>query len=329
MKVLVTGPTGLLGNNLVRELLKNDRYEIYAFVHSNRSRVKLEGLPVNIVLGDIMDADKVSEAIEGMDVVFHCAASTKIYPPKDPKIYSVNIQGTRNVIEACIRNNTNRLIYVGTANSFGFSENPNEIRNEGSVYNSNQIGMGYMDSKKKAQDEVLEAVRERNLNAVIVNPTGIMGPYDHLPSSGQIVLALHRGKIPGYTDGGKNLIHVRDVCQAMINAVTMGGIGECYILGNQNLTYAQIFQMISKELNVAPPGFKFPKWLIILYGRINSFLARTFGYKPIVSREVAITSTKFLFYDSSKALRDLKLKQTNIQEAVRECNDWFKQKGLL
>lgn len=329
MKVLVTGPTGLLGNNLVRELLKDDQYEVYAFVHSNRSKAKLEGLPVKIVIGDILDAEKVSEAVEGMDVVFHCAASTKVYPPKDPKIYSVNIDGTQNIIEACIQHKTYRLIHVGTANSFGLSDEPNVLRDETSDYNANCIGLGYMDSKYIAQKKVLKAVKERDLNAVIVNPTAMMGAYDHLPSSGQIVLALHQGRVPGYTNGGKNFIAVRDVCNAMINAVTMGRVGECYILGNTNMNYEDFFKKISEVIHVAPPKFKFPVWLIYIYGNLSSFLGRIFRFKPTISREIAITGTRFFFYDNTKAINELQLNQTPIDEAVQDCYDWFKEMNYL
>lgn len=329
MKVLVTGPTGLLGNNLVRELLKDKRFEVSAFVHSDRSKKKLEGLPVKIVIGDILDKDRVKEALSGVDIVFHCAASTKIYPPKDPKIYDVNINGTKNIIEGCLEHDTRRLIYVGTANSFGFSDRPNEIRNETSSYNSDLIGMGYMDSKLEAQNLILKAVNEHKLNAVIVNPTAMLGAYDHLPSSGQIVLAMYQGKIPGYTVGGKNFIAVKDVCRAMISATEKGRIGECYILGNKNTTYYDFFHMISDELHVKPPSFRFPNWLVILYGNVNSFFGKLFGFKPTVTREVAITGTKFFYYDNSKAKEELGIEFTPVEDAIHECYEWFKQEKYL
>lgn len=329
MKALVTGPTGLLGNNLVRELLKDGRFEVFAYVHSNRSKKKLEGLPVKIVIGDILDKARVQEAIAGMDVVFHCAASTKIYPPKDPKIYDVNINGTRNIIEACIKNNTHRLIYVGTANSFGFSNAPNKVRNENSSSNSKVIGLGYMDSKLEAQSLILKAVNERKLNAIIVNPTAMLGAYDHLPSSGQIVLAMYQGKIPGYTTGGKNFIAVKDVCQAMISAVEKGRIGECYILGNKNTSYYDFFRMISNELHIKRPSFRFPNWLVVLYGNFNSFFGKLFGFKPTVTREIAIAGTKFFYYDNSKAIEELGIEFTPVEDAIHECYEWFKQEKYL
>lgn len=329
MKVLVTGPTGLLGNNLVRELLNDGRFEVHAFVHSNRSKKKLEGLPVEIVIGDILDKDRVQEAISGMDVVFHCAASTKIYPPKDPKIYDVNINGTNNIVEGCLKHNTHRLIYVGTANSFGFSESSSEVRNEASPSNSRVIGMGYMDSKLEAQHLVLKAIHEKSLNAVIMNPTAMLGAYDHLPSSGQIVLAMYQGKVPGYTVGGKNFIAVRDVCRAMISAIEKGRIGECYILGNQNTSYYDFFNMISKELGIKAPSFRFPNWLVIFYGTLNSFVGRLFGFKPTVTREIAITGTKYFYYDNSKAKNELGVEFTPVEDAIHECYEWFKQEKYL
>lgn len=329
MKVLVTGPTGLLGNNLVRELLKDQRFEVNAFVHSDRSRKRLEGLQVNIIIGDILDQERVKTAIAGMDIVFHCAASTKIYPPRDPKIYDVNVNGTKNIMEACLYHKTKRLIYVGTANSFGMSNSSDILRDEKSMFNGAKVRMGYMDSKKEAQDIVLEAVRQKGLNALVINPTTMFGPFDHLPSSGKVIPALFKGKIPGYTDGGRNYINVKDVCLAMINSIELGRIGECYIIGNKNLTHHELFSLISKELNVKPPRIKFPSWLTIIYGTLGSFFARVLNYKPTLSKEFAIASTKYFFYDNSKAINELGLTLTPISDAIHECYEWFKQENYL
>ena len=329
MKVLVTGPTGLLGNNLVRELLKDKCFEVSAFVHSNRSKKKLEGLPVKIVIGDILDKTKVQEAVTGMDVVFHCAASTKIFPPRHPKIYDVNINGTKNVVESCLDQDTKKLIYVGTANSFGMSDIPEIIRNEKSNFNGAKVRMGYMDSKMRAQEIVLQMVDEKGLNAVVINPTTMFGPYDHLPSSGKVIPALFNGRVPGYTDGGRNYIDVKDVCRAMINSIELGKIGECYIVGNKNLTHHELFELISNELGVSPPRFRFPSWLTILYGSINSFFARIFNFEPTLSKEFAIASTKYFFFDNSKALKELNLTLSPLPNAIHECHEWFKKENYL
>jgi len=273
MSILVTGPDGVLGSNLVRELL-NRGNDVHVLLEPGKDPVTLKDLPITKHFGNILDQERLDTLIAGKKIVFHCAASTSVFPARNPIVNKVNIDGTRNVVQSCIQHGVERMIYVGTANSFHFGTTLDALGREGTPYGSERYGLDYMDSKFKAQQLVLEAVKEQNLPAIIVNPTFMIGPYDSRPSSGAMILAIHHGKIPGYTQGGKNYVAVKDVAFAMANAIEMGRIGECYILGNANLSYREAFDKIAKAIGGKVPTFGLPDFIIKWYGGLNSFFAR-------------------------------------------------------
>ncbi|MEY3425415.1 MAG: dihydroflavonol-4-reductase [Bacteroidota bacterium] len=327
MKVLVTGSDGLLGNNLIRELL-NRNYQVTAFIEAGKSSPTLLNLQITKCSGNLLDAKSVLAAIQGMDIVIHCAANTSMFPARQKMVNEVNISGTDNVISACQQSNVQRLIYVGTANSFG-SGNKENLGSEKNSYNSFHYGLDYMDSKYIAQQRVLEKVKNEGLNALVVNPTFMIGPFDSRPTSGEMIRGVYNKKIPGYTLGGKNFVSVKDVAVAITNAITKGKIGECYILGNENLTYKEAFQKIARIVGVEPPKIKMNTPIVKAYGSISSILASFFNKVPKVTRELAILSSEIHFYSSEKAQYDLDMPQTPIEQAINECFEWFIENNYL
>lgn len=325
MKILVTGPDGVLGSNLVRELLSRN-YEVTALLEDGKPAPTLDGLPIRRISGNILNQNDLDQTIDGQDIVVHCAASTSVYPARSPQVNKVNIEGTKNVIESIKKHKTKRLIYVGTANSFGFGtlENPGV---EGNPYTCRKYGLDYMDSKRAAQEIVLNAVKQDNLPIIVVNPTFMIGPYDSKPSSGTMILAIHKNKVPGYTKGGKNYIAAKDAATAIANAITMGKIGECYILGNENLSYKNAFELIANTIGAKPPKIKLSNFVVKTYGTVNSTLAKIFNYNPAVTKELAIISCENHYYSPEKARKELGLPQTPIKIAVKECFDWLDQNG--
>lgn len=327
MKILVTGPDGVLGSNLVRELISRE-YEVSVLLEDGKASPTLDGLNIIRFSGNILNPDDLDSAIQGKDVVIHGAASTAVFPARSEIINKVNIDGTKNVIDAALKHKVQRFIYVGTANSFGFGsvENPGK---EGNPYLSAKYGLDYMDSKRKGQEIVLDAVKNSGLPGMVVNPTFMIGPYDSRPSSGAMVLAVYQGKIPGYTTGGKNYVAVKDAATAIANAITMGKIGECYILGNVNLTYQEAFNLMADAIGVKPPKRKLSTFMVTTYGRLNSFFAKLFGYYPSVTKELSIISCETHYYSPEKARREIGLPQTPLHIAVKECFDWLKENGYL
>lgn len=328
MKVLVTGPDGVLGSNLVRELLKRN-YDVSVLLLDDVKSPTLEGLNIKKFYGNILNTSDLEKCMAGSDAVIHCAASTSIFPARDSFVNKVNIEGTQNVIDVCLKNDVKRLVYVGTANSFGYGTTIEKPGKEGNPYVSLKYGLDYMDSKRKAQEVILDAVKNKNLPAVIVNPTFMIGPYDSKPSSGAMILAIHNGKVPGYTTGGKNYVAVKDAATALANALTMGEIGECYILGNENLSYQEAFTKIATAIGAKAPTRKLSPFIVKTYGKMNSFFAKVFKFNPAITKELAAVSCDIHYYSSEKAQRELKMPQTPIEVAIKECFAWFKENDYL
>ena len=327
VKVLVTGPDGLLGSNLIRELL-NRGYSVTAMMENDKKSLTIENLPIQRIVANLLNTQDIINATVGVDIVIHCAASTSMFPARSEIINKVNIGGTQNIVDACKKNKVKRLIYVGTANSFG-SGNLHNLGTEKNLYSSEHYGLDYMDSKYKAQLIVLENAKNGSLNAIVVNPTFMIGPFDSRPSSGEMVLSVYKRKIPGYTLGGKNFIAVKDVAVAITNAITNARNGECYILGNENLTYKQAFEKIAKTIGVNPPRLKFPTKAVLAFGKINSFLATTFKYTTKMPYELTLLSSEIHYYSSAKARDELGLPQIPIEVAIKDCFEWFLENGYL
>lgn len=325
-KIFVTGPDGLLGSNIVRELIAQG-YEVKAMVQPGRKTGTLDGLPIEKVEGDLLNGDQLKELIKGCRFVLHGAASTAMWPDKNPIVRKVNIEGTRNVLEACVPNQIERLVYIGTANSFGYGtkEQPGD---ENKAYSAGVYQNDYMDSKYQAHLLVLDYVK-RGLNAVIVNPTFMLGPYDSAPSSGAMILAVVKGQVPGYSPGGKNYICVKDAAKGAVNAIKMGRSGESYIMGNENLNYKEAFEKMAKVAGVKAPKMAVPKFALMLYGGWGSLMGRITGKAPKVSKTMAKISCAEFYYSSAKAVKEIQLPQTPIEQGIQEAIDWFRENGYL
>ena len=327
MKVLVTGADGFLGNNIVRELL-NRKLEVRAFIQTNSPIKTLDELPIEKVEGDLLNADEVEIAAEGCDYIIHAAANTSIWPQRSGIIWKVNFDGTKHVVKAALKNKIKRLVSIGTANSFGNGtlDNPGD---ENSPFNAGKYGLDYIDSKLEAQKLIIKSVEEEGLDAVILNPTFMLGPYDTKPSSGALLLALYNKEVPGYTAGGKNFVYIKDVAVAACNALTMGAKGECFVMANENLSYKSFNKIVADSFHISPPKWFIPTPFILLFGLISQTWAKITNTTPKVSLAVAQLSLITNYYTSAKAVRELNMPQTPIKQAVEEAFDWFNQNGYL
>ncbi|MEK6780126.1 MAG: NAD-dependent epimerase/dehydratase family protein [Bacteroidota bacterium] len=321
-KILVTGADGLLGSNLVRELL-NRGYQVRAFIQPDRKVKTLEGLAIEKFEGDILCKYCVREAIQGCHFLIHTAANTSVWPSRDEAVRKINVQGTQNIAECALEAKVERMVYVGTANSFGFGTKENPGCEENS-YKAYKYEMDYLDSKFEAHQVVLETVK-KGLNAIIVNPTFMIGPFDSKPGSGSMIIALLKRKIKGFANGGRNYIYVKDVATAIANALIMGRIGQGYILGNANLSYQEAFTLIGKTVGVRPPQVRIPGWAVLLFGYLQSLKARITGRPPIISFPLAKIALDDHYFTPKKAIEELKLPQTPLHVAIQESFEWFKE----
>ncbi len=320
MKILVTGADGLLGSNLVRELLNRD-HQVRAFVQSGRSTGTLHSLKLEQFEGDLLNKESLDKAFEGVDAVIHTAASVKIWPVNSKTNVEINVTGTSNVIQMALKHKVVRMIHVGTATSFGYGTKQNPGTEE-NPYRGSRYQLGYLDSKFNAHQLVLDSVKQ-GLQAVIVNPTFLIGPFDSAPSSGAMIMAIYKNSIPGYAPGGKNYISVKDASIAIANAITMGRIGEGYILGNKNMNYHEAFSMIARIVGTKAPTLKLPRLAVLSYGWLGSFIGSITGRAPAVSYPVARISCDGHYYSARKAVNELLLPQTPIEIAMQDAFDWL------
>jgi len=325
--VFLTGPDGILGNNLVPELI-NRGFHVRALIQNGRDAGYTQSLGAEIVTGDILNEDVTAKAMAGCDFVIHAAANTNIWPTRDQMIWKVNVEGTRNVIQAALTNKVKKMIHIGTANSFGFGSKVYP-GNETLPYACAPYRLDYMDSKYEAQKMILSAVKESGLPAVILNPTFMIGPFDFKPSSGQLIISVCKNKVPGYTQGGRNYVYVKDVVTAIANALEIGRVGECYILGNENLSYQEIFDKISKATGAKPVKRSIPSAGTIALGAILSLAGKLLNYNPGVSLPVAKISVHEHYYSTAKAVSELGLPQTPIDLALQDAFQWLKNAGYL
>ena len=325
-RILVTGADGLLGSNLVRELLSRG-YQVRAFVQSGRNVNTLDDLVIEKFNGDILNKKSVAHALQDCQYVIHAAASTSIWPTRNRLVREVNVKGTQNISDCAMEARVERMVYVGTANSYGFGTKRNP-GNEENAFVAHKYKLDYLDSKYEAHKVVIAAVAS-GLKAIIVNPTFMIGPYDAGPSSGSLIIALCRKKIAGFTGGGRNYIYVKDVATAIANALTMGRIGHGYILGNANLSYEEAFTLIGNTLDVKPPKRKIPDWVVLLCGHLLTIKASVTGKPPIISYSMAKIAIDDHYFTPKKAIEELRLPQTPLEVAFREAFEWFKANKYL
>lgn len=326
MKIFVTGGDGFLGSNLVRVLLEKG-HELRILVQPGRTTNTLNGLDLEFAEGDLLNFESLKAASKDAEAIFHIAASTSIWPSRSKIINKINIDGTRNILHLAKKLNVKKLVHVGTANTFSFGtlKYPGV---EDTPYLGRQYGLDYMDSKWEAHQWVMKAVSD-GIQAVVVNPTFMLGAYDSAPSSGAMILAVNSQKLPGYAPGGRNYICVKDAAVGIANALEKGRVGESYIIGNENLSYKEAFGKMAAVLGVNPPKRSIPVWGLLAYGRIGSFMAGITGKKPTVSYPMAKIACDTHYFTAAKAVRELGLPQSPIEEGISESFNWLKSNGYI
>lgn len=326
MKVFVTGASGFLGNNLVKTLVANGQ-EVVALVRTESAKRIFPASPLlRFCMGDLDNIEDLLRAADGCDAFVHTAADTRMWPSADKAQYTVNVAYTRNILQVARRAGVGKLIHVSTVNTLKPGRSKEQPGTEAFPETTLEHPLGYVATKRLAQRLVLEAAAE-GLPAVVVNPSFMLGPHDYKPSSGALLLALQQGKVPGYTAGGRNFVHVQDVVAGILSAIEKGRTGECYILGHQNLLYREFFDMASELTGKKAGRLYLPPWLTLGYGYANMAWSRLSGKAPALSPPMARAASEVQFYSPEKAVLAFNLPQTPIETAIAETLAWFGRAG--
>jgi dihydroflavonol-4-reductase len=327
LKALITGGDGLLGSHLTRQLLEQG-FSVRVFLQSASASPTLRGLPVERVEGDLLDeGPALAEAVRGCRYVFHCAAITDLWA--DPKIvWKVNLDGTRKVIEACVREKVGRLIFTGSASSFqsGPLENPGD---ESGAFPGAYRGIAYMESKHSAMELVRESTKHGDLDAVIVAPTFMLGDLDFRPSSGELIRQFILRGLRYTSRGGRNFVCASDVAAAMISAIEKGRSGEAYIAGGQNLSYFDFFSKVARIANVPPPRRVLPDFALLSAGAICSGFQGVTGRRAPLDLRTARLSLLHTYYRPQKAIDELNMPQTSIETGIEQTLRGLKEFGHI
>lgn len=327
MKVLVTGATGFVGSWMTKKLV-TEGLDVHILRRSSSDLSELINIDVTHHIGDVTDPESLVQAIKQVDVVFHLAGVVGYTPSARKLMEKVNIGGTQNVVEACIKLDIKRLVYMSSVVAIGASFNGQNPLNEQSEYNLEHLNLGYFQTKHEAEKIVKQACEKNQIDAVILNPSTIYGPGDAKKGSRKTQVKVAQGKMPFYTSGGVNVIHIKDLVDAVYQAFQVGKTGERYILAGENLTIKQLFNYIAEAAGVKPPSIYMPDIVLHTIGKIGDILERS-GKKAPLSSENAWAATLFHWFDSSKAQKDLNLTITPAKEAITSSVNWMKTNNII
>lgn len=326
MKKLVTGSTGLLGSAIVRELLK-DGEEVKVLIRKTSDTRNLDGLDVERCYGDIRDEASMKEALKGCDTLYFAAAHFAHWTPDQKLPYDINVEGTKASMQAALDANIEKVVYTSTTNTLG-AHGP-VLVDETGEFNHWKTKDHYCISKYLGEVEAKKFV-ERGLPVVIVNPTIMIGEYDRKPTpSGMLILDVAAQRMPGYIEGGSNIIDVEDAARGHILAAKKGRVGERYILGNENMTITDYFELIADVAGVKPPRIKIPYHLAVATGHLYEFSAFITKKPPAFTASEVRIGKLYEWYDNSKAIRELGLPLTPVKESIRKALNWFKENGYM
>ena len=347
MKVLVTGARGFLGSHLVPYLIEK-RYQVKVLLrppplspqkssslankHINKLQVnkELNFLQlVEIVEGDITDLKSVDFAAQGVEALFHLAGYTGLTVndmEAKKMMREVNVNGTSNVISVCQKRDL-KLVYMSSVVCIGASTRA-KVLNEESPYWMDNKGLSYFDTKKEGELRVIEACKKNKLRAIILNPSSVAGAGDMKKKARSLQKKVAKGNLYFYSRGGINVVDVESVVKATQKALHKGRIGERYILGGENLTIKEYFNTIAHCSGVRPPFILVPNILLKMMGFIGSLLCY-FRLAFFITKEMALVSTLYHWYDSTKAKKELDFCPKPAKESINNSIRWWKDAKYL
>jgi dihydroflavonol-4-reductase len=327
-RVLVTGASGFVGSAVVRALV-NAGYPVRAFVRGKSPRANLATLDVEIVEGDMRDAESVGRAMAGIRDVMHVAADYRLWSPDREEIRRNNLSGTRIVMEAALRCGVERIVYTSSVAALALHPDGRPADESTALAESAAVG-AYKRSKVAAQDLVETMIARDALPAVIVNPSTPIGPRDIRPTpTGRIIVEAASGRMPGYVDTGLNLVHVDDVAAGHLAALVRGRIGERYILGGQDVLLADMLRDIALMVDRKPPRLRVPRRLLYPAAAVAEMIAAKTGREPFLTLDGLRMARNRMFFTHAKATRELGYAARPYAEGLSDAVEWFRGAGHL
>jgi len=324
-QAFVTGGTGFIGANVVR-LLLGEGYQVRALVRASSNLDNLRDLDVETVTGDLNDPD-LWQQMQGCQVLFHVAAHYSLWQSDRQLLYEYNVLGTRNVLACARKAKIERTVYTSSVAAIGVGAG--KIIDETHQSPVEKLVGHYKKSKFWAEQEAMQAV-QAGQDIVVVNPSSPIGPLDIKPTpTGDIILRFLRRQMPFYLDTGLNFIDVRDVARGHLLALEKGQKGDRYILGNENLTLKQILDQLAQITGLKAPQNSIPSWIPLSVAWVDEQLLAPLGKAPSVPLDGVRMAHQPMYYDASKAVRELGLPQSSILTALKDAVDWFLAQGYV
>jgi dihydroflavonol-4-reductase len=327
MRALVTGATGFIGFH-VAKVLRERGFHVIALVREGSDPSFLKPLGVETVKGDIRDLESVCKALKGCGQLYHLAADYRLWVPDPATMYEINVQGTKNVMEAALRLGIEKVIYTSTVGALCASPNGKPSNEERSPNIVEMVGH-YKRSKFLAEREVYSFI-ERGLPVVIVNPSTPVGPMDRKPTpTGKMIVDFVNGKIPAYLDTGLNFVDVEDVAVGHWLASLQGRTGQRYILGNKNLTLRDFFESLARITGRKAPGLRLPYLPVLMAACADEAISKLTRRHPRIPLTGVRMARKYMYFDCSKAVRELDLPRSPVEGAIERAVEWFEKNGYI
>ena len=323
-RALITGGTGFVGSNVALRLIERG-WEVRVLARPGASHTLLEDGPFEYVTGDVLIPDTLPLALRGVDVVFHVAGVVDYWRQGVDHKYQVNVEGTRNVMQAALEGGVDRVVHTSSTAAMGI--HPNVVVDETFTFNVKPERFVYGHSKYQAEEIVLDAVK-KGLPAVIVNPTTVIGPRDiRKVSSGVVVEIVNHCVPPLIPPGGTNVVPICDAAQGNIEAGLKGRVGERYILGGENITHRQLYQTIADVVGCGVGLRVMPRWMVSLTAGLTDILnPETKGPVPLTGDRLRLEA-QFFYFDSSKSREVFDMPKTPLRVTVGRTYEWYELMG--
>ena len=333
MIYIVTGAAGFLGGTVCRKLIERGE-KVRALVLQNDPAAKYIPDSAEVVQGDLCDRETLEKLFtvpEGMkSIVLHIASIVTVDPTFNQKVIDVNVGGTKNIIDMCLAHpECNKLVYCSSTGAIPETPKGKKIT-EVVFFDKDKVEGFYSMSKAMATQAVLDAVKERGLNACVVHPSGIMGSEDFAvgETTGTLIKIIG-GEMPMGISGTFNLCDVRDLADGMIAAADNGRQGECYILGNEAISFKEFCRLVSEEANCKAPKAFLPIQIANMIARLSEMRAKRKGVKPLMKTFSVYNLARNNDFDSSKAKRELGYRTRSYRETIHDEIKWLKASGKI